>query len=60
MGDNSLDSILRLFDPFVEAYELLETAISLPLDLINLMPSIVGSAIIIVVVSMVIKFIIGR
>lgn len=50
----------RFFDSIKQGYELLNTAISLPLELVGVLPSILGAAVSIVVFSMIIKFILGR
>lgn len=55
-----LKELERFFGPLAEGYEILITAISLPLDLISLLPVIIGSAVSIVLFVMIVKFILGR
>lgn len=53
-------SIGRTFDALKEGYELLNTSIQLPLDLIAILPSVFGAAISVVLFTMIVKFVLGR
>lgn len=58
--DSLGDSLGRTFNSLKEGYELLNTAIQLPLELIPIIPAVLGAAVSVVVFAMVVKFIIGR
>lgn len=58
--DSIGDALSRVFGSIGEGCTMLLTAVELPLELIGLVPAIIGAAISIVVFSMIVKFIIGR
>lgn len=58
--DTFSNTLGNFFGSLKETLDLLSDSITMPLDLVAYMPSLVGSAITIVVFTTVIKFILGR
>lgn len=54
------NALARMFSSIGEAWDFLCSAIELPLELVTLMPPILGASITIVLFVSVVKFIVGR
>lgn len=55
-----MESISNFAQSIAQGFEILNTAIQLPFEIIGYVPVVLGSAISVVVAVMIVKFILGR